>query len=733
MKEHHENDQKNEDRNTKHPQLNLSNLIWLRLMIIFFSSSSICIISSSSSDIRSLFLNNSLDHRRHQTSHISFPFNLILSGVSGQYLDGDKSSHNHESPRPPSYQSTGGAWISEELWPKEKSLIHVKLIKPVPKEIEIWGARNKDNYLSDLNLDFESPYRTLSLDNCTLDFRSYYDGYNDLPNNADLLSSVGNIQLQISGGLNCTHLPFHVLSREEKENLTHVVIRDTGLRRIPRFIFGAARLERLLRMDLIANRALTDISSRAFDGLTRLSYLSLINNVALRNLDVESFAGVKSLEELIFIGNGNWSGNLFKRVLESAAERILPNLVHLHICASVVGGVKVAPVILSDDPHHPNDNGTREKAIRADHNHGDDDVRDYERSSSEGHPDDQPLLISNDTSSINGKKQQGQMSTLSQLKNNSEIRIIRRKEKNEITSIKYGLIDQNYISTDTVKINKDDLRSLSQIKYLQLSDSSLGYIHPLAFLPLTKKLIGLNLGGNDKLDVASLKRALSVFQEEKGSLEKLDVSNSITGAKIPKDLLVVISKTNISELYFNGVEWKSISSGDLPPMPKLKVLHIDRSQIETIGEDVFTGFDNLNKLSFRANLMTEMPLNLLEPLPKLHFLDISGYKRHELPDAALQRLRIPRKFFIHGTKLREVNLSYKDLDPLPRNFFLGLFKAEKVHLRGCGLKFIEYLTFFPLQVIVSTYTLFMPSSSPTTPNAILFPEPYSTSQLRTSI
>ena len=100
----------------------------------------------------------------------------------------------------------------------------------------------------------------------------------------------------------------------------------------------------------------------------------------------------------------------------------------------------------------------------------------------------------------------------------------------------------------------------------------------------------------------------------------------------------------------------------------------------------------------RANMLTEVPLNLLEPLMELHFLDLSGYKKHELATGRLLPLRVPRKFFIHGTKLREVNLSYKDLDPLPRNFFLGLFKAERVHLRGCGLKFIEYLTFFPLQV-----------------------------------
>ena len=411
--------------------VNQFKLILARLLFVCLSIS--LLTSSMSPSLCPLFSSP-------ESREFNLVFQYFLSGAAGQYLDGDKNSHSHESPRPPSYQSTGGAWISEELWPKEKSLIHVKLIKPVPREIEIWGARNKDNYLTDLNLDFESPYRTLVVDNCTLDFRSYYDGFTDLPNNADLLKSVGNIQLQISGGLNCIRLPFHVLNREEKENLTHVVIRDTGLRRITRFMFGASRLERLLRMDIIANRALSHISNRAFDGLNRMSYLALLNNPLFNYLDLEAFAGIKALEELIFIGNGAWNGHLLKQILNSAAERILPNLVHLHISGTTVAGIKIDPANLTgsqDDDHDPSENSARR--------------------------------------SISSKKM---------------------ADFNSVNVSKGSQHADDGSSDDLasgVKINKDDLKPVSQIKYLQLSECSLNYIHPSAFSPLVKKLIGLNL------------------------------------------------------------------------------------------------------------------------------------------------------------------------------------------------------------------------------------------------
>ena len=124
----------------------------------------------------------------------------------------------------------------------------------------------------------------------------------------------------------------------------------------------------------------------------------------------------------------------------------------------------------------------------------------------------------------------------------------------------------------------------------------------ISFLPVYIPSLGTHTwsqAGNHKLDLQSLKRSLAVFQENRGVINKLDLSHSISGSRIPRELLVIISKTNITELFLSGVSWTSLRAGDLPPMPNLRSLHIDRSQIASIEEGAFVGFDSLTTLSFR--------------------------------------------------------------------------------------------------------------------------------------
>ena len=381
---------------------------------------------------------------------------LIISQVANcQFLERQKNARQ-DAPHPPNFQSTGGAYISEELWPREKSLIKIKIIHPTPRVIDVWESRKQENYLNDLNLDFDSPFRTTSVDNCTLDFRSYYDGSTDISTHADLRTSAGNIQLQISGGSRCKVLPLHAISRQERDNLTHLVVRDTAIQTIPRFLFGKAGLERLLRLDVIDNGHLREIKSRAFDGLARLTYLSLINNAAIEHLDIESFAGLKGLEEMIFVGNGKlWSSFLFQSVLSAASVRILPNLVHLHISGSRV-------ISHTQEAERREDDGAD---IRSENNAaGSESQGQGMRSERRGQ---EPL---------NNKK--SLPTTLS-----------------SASSADHDAAPLVRLSSDdrVVKIGKDDLKQLSQVKYLQLSSCDLTFVHPRAFLPLLKNLLALNL------------------------------------------------------------------------------------------------------------------------------------------------------------------------------------------------------------------------------------------------
>lgn len=476
--------------------------------------------------------------------------------------------------------SNSDSWTFEELWPKEKAIIHVKLIKPTQRDIPVWELRHKDTYLSDPSLDFDSPLISQTFNNCLIEYKAV-ESYSD--------EDDGLLQAQISGP-ECLSLPLSLL--HPSSNLTHLVIRDTGIVNLTKFIFGAAKLDKLTRIDIINNNHLRQIRTRAFDGITRLAYLAFINNLQIDEVSIEAFAGLKTLEELVWVDNGDISSTKFSLLLQSASVRILPNLYHLH---------------LSSNSAH---NNSRNRA--------------------------------------------------------------------------------------KLKIDKDDLRYMTQIKYLQLTDCDITSLHPFSLVPLKSNIIGLNLSGN-KINVSSLKQSLvNAFQLNSSEtvIDKLDLSSVTSAKSLPKDLLSVISKTKITELHISSQYLTRIMDGDIPPMPNLRFLHIDTTKLEYIEENAFSTLEELKKLSLKENYLLTVPSNFLSNLPNLEHLDLSGYKNDRT------KFEIPLKTFVQGTNLREVNLSYKVLDPLPRQAFLGLFKVRRFFMRGCGLKFIEYLTFFPLKSIV---------------------------------
>lgn len=321
-----------------------------------------------------------------------------------------------------------------------------------------------------------------------------------------------------------------------------------------------------------------------------------------------------------------------------------------------------------------------------------------------------------------------------------------------------------------IKINKNDLMYIDQVKYLQLEDCEIAYISPDAFEPLLKNLIQLNLAYNPLISISNLKQLLRTFfvtnsylsalknkkkflknQSSSSStdqpfntesqitdhlnsssyynqspfnghfnafvnsnnnvhnltnslsgngLDTLDLSGVLTSPQIPKDLLFVISKTTIKQLYLRNLFWKELQIGDLPSLPNLQVLHLDYSFLEQIDENVFNNCENLVSLSLRGNLLSTIPLNMLEPLAKLEKLDLSGYKSNEQDQKFYRKFTFCKKTFVYGTNLKELNLNFKNLEILERKIFIGLFKLENLELRQTNLKYVEYLVFFSLKSIV---------------------------------
>lgn len=564
------------------------------------------------------------------------------SGAKGPSANGRSSSDLVQTIL---YSYNQDSYNQEELWPKELSVIHVQLVTPRAKEIPVWHMRNKDQYLHDPVIDFDSPFLSQRMNGCLVEYkridwdtsqgaegliqvqitadrwsrRNFYAN----ANSAVIQASKKDSQQQQA----CRELPLEWLNF--KSNLTHLIIRDTEITELIKYQFGRARLDRVARIDIISNANLTRIESRAFDGLTRLAYLSIIKNSGVATMSVEAFAGAKNLEELIWISSGPPFGDpaqpdMFQTLLRSASTHILPNLVHLHLHSEEVN----QPI--------------------------------------------EQLFVNYE----------------------SPVRYLQSIEAHNKSKSHY-----TRRPSSGIKLTKDDIEGLSQVKYLQLTNCGIKQIHQDALIPLSRHLLGLNLAGNRGIDVPSLRAALSMaFQPSAGrnhtALDILDLSECFDSRTIPKDVLTMISKTRVSELLLNHLPIRKLSHGDIPPMPNLRSLHLEYSQIEYIDEDTFSGMENLKYLSLRGNYLYDLPFGLLAPITQLEYLDISGYRDNRTT------LHVPHKAFLYGTNLKEVNLSYKIMDPLPRNVFMGLFKVEKLHLRGCKFKFIEYLTFFPLKSII---------------------------------
>ena len=644
---------------------------------------------------------------------------------------------------------------TDDLLSKDKSIINIKFIKRLPRKLEIHRQRRKADYLRDTALNFDAAYLVQHWNNCTVKFKSHVkakeSGELFVHNHHELVKTnySRSIHVQIEG-IDCVQLPIRQL-RPYANNITSLVVTRTGISRLEKFTFGVGALLKLEQLFLHSNDRLAYLKSRTFDGLSVLSYLSIINNDKLGRLDADAFAGIKNLEELIYIGNGaeSWSHDQLSYLVKVASSRILPNLVHFHLSRSR------APTDLDEDEN--------EFALMRRH------YSDF-------------FVESNST-------------------------LLERTKAKEAKKPNAG-----------IKINKHDLMLIDQVKYLQLEDCQIAYIHQDAFEPLLNNLVQLSLAYNPLINPANLKQILRQFfvtnpnlsalkytkkqrslysklsketaQDADGEpvgeladkfnsingqinsqmnnqinqnqsdqpsfyssflpgglsgsfatnnltypltspqfntvnspiaqpehihnqpansttggrtpfgLESLDLSGVLTTLHVPKDLLIAISKTTIKQLYLRNLFWRELQAGDLPPLPNIQALHLEYSFIESIDENVFNFCENLVSLSLRGNLLSTIPLNVLEPLTKLERLDLSGYKSEE-PDALFYRkFTFERKTFVFGTNLKSLILAHKNLEILERKIFIGLFKLESLSLRHANLKYVEYLTFFSLKSIV---------------------------------
>lgn len=267
----------------------------------------------------------------------------------------------------------------------------------------------------------------------------------------------------------------------------------------------------------------------------------------------------------------------------------------------------------------------------------------------------------------------------------------------------------NKLDTD-LKLTKDDLAQLTQIRSLQLAGVHLRFIHPLTFTFLAANLRSLHIvdglaigsNGNHHHNRLSLDSLIALFTTlaklgaKRVKLSWVNLSGSVSaaenGGNLPKQLLQPLGKLPVRTLLLRRIGLTSIAVDDFPPMPNLERLVLDGNPLTAIADHAFDGLEALVTLSLAGNRLHIIRSELFYNLPKLSYLDLSG---DPLATTAVKLTIAPRTFV--GLNLRVLHLSYQHLDPLPNKAFLGLHKTEELYLRGCALTSIEYLTFFFLK------------------------------------
>ena len=119
------------------------------------------------------------------------------------------------------------------------------------------------------------------------------------------------------------------------------------------------------------------------------------------------------------------------------------------------------------------------------------------------------------------------------------------------------------------------------------------------------------------------------------------------------------------------------------PSVAVQVLDLGRANLTLLDENTFLGLESLRLLSLSQNDLTQLPEELLKPLPKVEKLFFGG-KADETGRIIVQGnlLRfLPKDFFFYTKHLKIVDLSENKLEHLPAHSFQGLNFLQTLDLQ----------------------------------------------------
>ena len=175
--------------------------------------------------------------------------------------------------------------------------------------------------------------------------------------------------------------------------------------------------------------------------------------------------------------------------------------------------------------------------------------------------------------------------------------------------------------TNVVRINSHAFIGVNQLKYLDMSENSLGGTNiPGKALSKMPKLETLLLHHNK---ISTIKTGDPLFRGLQ-SLKTLDLSNNDCG-QIPSDIFTGLGNLRTLHLEGNklGSSLSNFGSELFSDLGNLTSLHLESNLIKTLPASLFKGLKSLKNMSLSSNLITDWSEGASFYIPHISYLDLS--------------------------------------------------------------------------------------------------------------
>ncbi|XP_045478174.1 toll-like receptor 4 [Harmonia axyridis] len=220
----------------------------------------------------------------------------------------------------------------------------------------------------------------------------------------------------------------------------------------------------------------------------------------------------------------------------------------------------------------------------------------------------------------------------------------------------------------------------SRLEELNLISCAIENIHPDSLKPL-KYLSILRLGSN-RFDLKTLVDLLKSTIEMGIDLKVLDLYLSGLRGFMPKDVLEVIAKSNISSLILKRNQFDILETKLFPVyMPKLTMLDLTDVSAQTISNQTFSKLPNLKTLVLAQNKLSYFAAS--EYLPNLTYLDLRKNTDSYGWEFSLTKSKL------HKMKLQYLDLQFTRLLVLTKTDFGAMPYLRILNMKNCSIFRIE--------------------------------------------